>query len=139
MHPEGGANGGAAVAERVPRDADARFREEFGAVCGEGCGADGGIGVDNAVGETVVGGTASDFVEAVRGFEADSAAEFEPGSELERVFEVGCAEEGAPAKFGRIRDYGEGRDIPGEEAGKSGEGRLAELILRSGVVGLQPP
>ena len=82
MDAEAGADGGVAVAEDVPGEAEAGLGEEFGVVGGEGAGADGGVGGDDAVGEGVDGGAALRFVQAGGGFDADAGADFEARGEL---------------------------------------------------------
>jgi hypothetical protein len=70
-----GSDGGFAGGEWAVGDAGAGFGEELGVVVGEAGGADGGGGVDDAVGEGVDAGAALRLVEAVGGFEADAGAD----------------------------------------------------------------
>jgi len=56
---------------------------------------------------------------------------------VDGVFDVACAEEGAPAEFSRRGDYGEGLDGALQEGCERGEGGLAVLVLGEVVVRLQ--
>ena len=98
LQAEGGADGGGAVADGVPCEADARLGQELRAVVGERGGADGGIGVDHAVGELIVRGAAIGFVPAIAAFDAEAGAEFETRRCLPDVFDVARAEPRAPVE-----------------------------------------
>ena len=56
---------------------------------------------------------------------------------LPGVFDVACAEQGAPAERGGRGNDGEGLDVALQECLQGGEGGLAILVLGEVVVGLQ--
>ena len=134
---EGGAHGCGAVAEGIPCEADARLRQELRAVVGEGGGADGGIGVDDAVGELVVCGAAIRLIPAIAAFHAKAGAHFETRGRLPDIFDIAGAEPGAPVERRRRGDDGEGLDGALEKCLQSGEGCLPILVLREVVVALE--
>ena len=137
LHAEGGADGRGAFAVGVPSEADAGLWQELRAIVGERGGADGGIGVDHAIGELIVRGAAVGFVPAIAAFDAQAGAEFETRRGLPDVFDVAGAEPRAPVERRGRGDDGKGLDGALQEGLQGGEGGLAILVLREVVVALQ--
>ena len=100
-HAEAGAHDGVAKGgeARAPGEADAGLREEFGVIGGEEIVADVRRGVDEAVGEGVVGGAAVGFVPAVRIFVAEAEREREVAANSDDVFGVEGGEERSPVEW----------------------------------------
>ena len=76
----------------IPCEADARLGKEFRAIVSESGGTDGGLRVDDSIGELVVRGTAMCLVPAVAAFHAQAGAQLKMRCHLPNIFDIASSE-----------------------------------------------
>src|SRR5260370_37519660 len=95
------------------------------------------LGMDDAVGEGVVGGAPAVPVPAGRRFGAEAKRERQLRPEAEDVFRIPCAEQRAPVHLRRSRIKKECAYCAAQKLREAGESGLGEFAERDGFVGLE--
>jgi hypothetical protein len=127
-----------AIAEDVVGYPDARLGHELCPVFGESGAADGGIGVDDAVGEAVVRCAAVGLIPAVGRLGTEAGAKLEARRYLPGVLDKARCQKRPPAQFRGRRHNRKRRDASLQKAAEGGERCLSILVLSQVVIRLQP-
>src|ERR1017187_5153268 len=138
MHSERALDCCRSVAKDVVCKPDPRFGQECRAIAREGGLANGWCGIDNAVGEIVVGGATLRLVPTGCRLNPEAGSHFKTRRRLPGIFYKAGTKERTPAEFswrGNDRVFGHSPLLKGCQRGERG---LPKLVLRQEVVRLQP-